>query len=136
MKPASNGAPAPELLLRFASIVGEKYAVTDPAVLEPLLVEGCGLYQGRSAMLLRPGSVGEVAAILMLANETGTPLVPQGGNTGLVGGQIPFHGEVLLSHPPQQNARDRSGPRPDLRGRRVLAKAQEAAAKVERLFPL
>jgi hypothetical protein len=43
MKPASNGAPAPELLLHFASIVGEKYAVTDPAVLEPLLVEGCGL---------------------------------------------------------------------------------------------
>ena len=48
-------------------------------------------------MLLRPGSVKEVQAILKLANETKTPLVPQGGNTGLVGGQIPFDGELILS---------------------------------------
>ena len=48
-------------------------------------------------MLLRPGSVAEVQAILKLANETKTPLVPQGGNTGLVGGQIPFDGELILS---------------------------------------
>ena len=97
MKSTSNRAPASELLSRFAAIVGEKYAVTDPAVLAPFLVEGRGLYHGRSAMLLRPGSVGEVAAVLKLANETGTPLVPQGGNTGLVGGQIPLDGEMILS---------------------------------------
>ncbi len=48
-------------------------------------------------MLLRPGSVAEVAAILKLANETRTPVVPQGGNTGLVGGQIPFDGELIVS---------------------------------------
>jgi FAD/FMN-containing dehydrogenase len=97
MKSTGNRAPATELLSRFAAIVGEKYAVIDPAVLAPFLVEGRGLYQGRSAMLLRPGSIGEVAAILKLANETGTPLVPQGGNTGLVGGQIPLDGEMILS---------------------------------------
>ena len=89
-------APSPDLLPRFAAIVGDKYAITDPAALEPFLVEGRGLYHGRSSMLLWPGSIGEVQAILKLANETKTPLVPQGGNTGLVGGQVPFNGEVLL----------------------------------------
>ena len=90
-------APSPDLLPRFAAIVGDRYAITDPAELEPYLVEGRGLYHGRSSMLLRPGSVGEVQAILKLANETKTPLVPQGGNTGLVGGQIPLDGELILS---------------------------------------
>jgi D-lactate dehydrogenase (cytochrome) len=78
-------APAPELLPRFAAIVGDKYAVTDPAALAPYLVESRGLYRGRSSFVLRPGSVGEVSAILKLANMTGTAIVPQGGNTGLVG---------------------------------------------------
>ena len=49
---------------------------------------------GSTPVVLRPGSVDEVAAILKLANETKTAIVPQGGNTGLVGGQIPHHGEV------------------------------------------
>ena len=48
-------------------------------------------------MVLRPGSVAEVSAVLKLANETKTAIVPQGGNTGLVGGQIPHHGEIVLS---------------------------------------
>ena len=58
MKSAGNRAPTSGLLSSFAAIVGEKYAVTDPDVLAPFLVEGRGFYQGRSAMLLRPGSVG------------------------------------------------------------------------------
>ena len=52
------------------------------------------LYHGHTPVVLRPGSVEEVSAILKLANETRTAIVPQGGNTGLVGGQIPHHGEV------------------------------------------
>src|SRR5258707_11384949 len=86
-----------ELTARFAAIVGEKYAITDPADQEPYLIEGRGLYRGSTPLVLRPGSVGEVAAILKLASETVTPIVPQGGNTGLVGGQIPHHGGVILS---------------------------------------
>src|SRR5664279_5365805 len=97
MNPPLGRAPSPELLPRFAAIVGDKYAITDPVALEPFLIEGRGIYHGRSAMLLRPGSVEEVAAVLKLANDTKTPLVPQGGNTGLVGGQIPFDGELLVS---------------------------------------
>src|SRR5206468_654416 len=86
-----------DLLSRFAQIVGERYAITDPAMQEPYLREMRDLYHGHTPMVLRPGSVAEVSAILKLANETRTPIVPQGGNTGLVGGQLPYNGEVLLS---------------------------------------
>ncbi len=138
MTSASNLAPAPELLARFASIVGEKYAATDPAVLEPFLVESRGLYHGRSAMLLRPSTVSEVTAILKLANETGTPLVPQGGNTGLVGGQIPLDGELILSLTRLNKIRevDPASNTMTCEAGVVLAKAQEAAANIDRLFPL
>src|SRR5882757_369097 len=88
---------SPDLLPRFAAIVGERYAITDPAAQEPYLIEMRDLYHGATPMVLRPGSTAEVAAILKLANDTGTAIVPQGGNTGLVGGQLPFNGEVLLS---------------------------------------
>ncbi len=86
-----------DLLARFTAIVGEKYAVTDPAAQQAYLVEMRDLYHGHTPVVLRPGSVDEVARILNLANETKTAIVPQGGNTGLVGGQIPLNGEVLLS---------------------------------------
>jgi len=131
-------APAPDLLPRFAAIVGDKYAITDPAALEPHLIEGRGLYHGRTAMLLRPGSVDEVVAILKLANETRTPLVPQGGNTGLVGGQIPFDGELILSLTRLDKIRevDAASNTMTCEAGVVLQKAQEAAANVDRLFPL
>src|SRR5260370_35277659 len=84
---------SPELIARFAAIVGEKYAITDPADQEPYLIEGRGLYRGSTPLVLRPGPVAEVAAILKLPDETATPIVPQGANTGLVGAQIPHHGQ-------------------------------------------
>src|ERR1700730_13194659 len=79
--PPSSAIPS-DVLARFAAIVGEKYALTDPAAPQGFLVEGRGLYRGRAPMVLRPGTVAEVAAIVALANETTTPIVPQGGNTG------------------------------------------------------
>ncbi len=131
-------APSPDLLPRFAAIVGDKYAITDPAVLEPFLIEGRGLYHGRTSMLLRPGSVAEVQAILKLANETKTPLVPQGGNTGLVGGQIPFDGELILSLTRLDKIReiDAASNTMTCEAGVVLAKAQDAATAADRLFPL
>ncbi|MBS0248314.1 MAG: FAD-binding oxidoreductase [Proteobacteria bacterium] len=131
-------SPAPELLSRFAAIVGDKYAVTDPNDLAPHLIEGRGLYQGRSAMMLRPGSTAEVAAILKLANETRTAIVPQGGNTGLVGGQIPFDGEIILSLGRLDKIReiDVQSNTMTCEAGVVLQKAQEAAAAADRLFPL
>src|SRR3569832_3024868 len=88
---------ASDLLARFVAIVGEKYAITDPQMQEPYLVEMRDLFHGQTPVILRPGSVEEVSHILKLANEAKTAIVPQGGNTGLVGGQIPHHNEVVLS---------------------------------------
>jgi D-lactate dehydrogenase (cytochrome) len=131
-------ALSPELIARFAGIVGERYAVTDPAEIAPYLTEERGLYHGRSPLVLRPGSVAEVAAILKLANETGTPIVPQGGNTGLVGGQTPHQGEVVLSLRRLDRIRevDPTGSTMTCEAGVVLIKAQEAAEAAGRLFPL
>ena len=129
---------SPDLLQRFAQIVGERYAITDPAMQEPYLKEMRDLYRGHSAMVLRPGSVAEVSAILKLANETRTALVPQGGNTGLVGGQIPHHGEIVLSLNRMDKIRE-----VDATSNTIIAEAgvslgrvREAAANVDRLYPL
>src|SRR4030088_1672423 len=78
---------SPELIARFRSIVGDKYAVTDAADIAPYLTEERDLFHGRSPLVLRPGSTAEVSAICRLGSEYRGALVPQGGNTGLVGGQ-------------------------------------------------
>jgi FAD/FMN-containing dehydrogenase len=131
-------ALAPELIARFAAIVGDKYAITDPAEQQPYLVEGRGLYRGTTPVVLRPGSVAEVAAIVKLAHETSTAIVPQGGNTGLVGGQISHDGEVVLSLTRLDRIRevDALSNTMTCEAGVVLAKAQEAAAAADRLFPL
>src|ERR1700704_1980390 len=131
-------AIAPDLLARFIALVGQKYAVTDPAEQEKYLVEGRNLYRGTSPAILRPGSVAEVAAILRLASETGTPIVPQGGNTGLVGGQIPRGGELVLALTRLDRIRevDATSNTMTCEAGVVLAKAQQAAAEADRLFPL
>src|ERR1700732_3506981 len=118
------------LLARFATIVGSKYVITDPAPQDPYLVEPRGPYHGCTPAVLRPGAVAEVAAILKLANETRTPLVPQGGNTGLVGAQIPHAGEFVLSLGRLDRIReiDPTSNTMTCEAGVVLVKAQEAAA--------
>ena len=127
-----------ELIARFAAIVGEKYAVIDPADIAPYLTEERMLYQGHSALVLRPGSTAEVAAICKLANETRTALVPQGGNTGLVGGQTPHHGEVVISLKRLDRVRelDVQSNTMTCESGVVLLNAQQKAADADRLFPL
>ena len=88
---------SPDLIAGFRQIVGDKYAVTDPADIAPYVTEERDLFHGHSPLVLRPGSTAEVSAICRLASERRIALVPQGGNTGLVGGQTPHHGEVVIS---------------------------------------
>ena len=130
-------ALSPDLLARFIAIVGQKYAVTAPQDQEPYLVEMRDLYHGRTPVVLRPGSVAEVVAILKLANETKTAIVPQGGNTGLVGGQIPHHGEVLLSLTRLDKIRevDPVSNTMTCEAGVTLQRAREAAANADRLYP-
>ncbi len=127
----------PSLLARFAAIVGEKYAITDPQAQAPYLIEQRNLYRGRSPVVLRPASVAEVAQILKLANETGTPVVPQGGNTGLVGGQVAFNGEIVLSLTRLDRIReiDPTSNTITCEAGVTLQRAREAAATADRLYP-
>src|ERR1700738_4114037 len=99
MKIIQPAAPplSPELIARFRKIVGDKYAVTDAADIAPYVTEERELFRGHSPLVLRPGSTAEISAICKLASENRIALVPQGGNTGLVGGQTPHHGEVVVS---------------------------------------
>jgi D-lactate dehydrogenase (cytochrome) len=123
---------------RFIDIVGGKHAITNPSEQESYLVEDRGLYRGHTPVVLRPGSESEVAAILRLATETTTPIVPQGGNTGLVGGQVPHSGEVLLALNRLDRIRDVDATSNTITCEAgvILAKVQDAAADVDRLFPL
>jgi FAD/FMN-containing dehydrogenase len=77
------------LLERFAEIVGAAHALTRAEDQAGYLREWRDRYVGKALAVLRPGSTDEVSRILALANEHGVGVVPQGGNTGLVGGQIP-----------------------------------------------
>jgi FAD/FMN-containing dehydrogenase len=132
--------PSAELLSRFIAVVGDKHAVTDPAEQEGYLVENRGLYHGCTPVVLRPGSTAEVSQILKLADETRTPIVPQGGNTGLVGGQTPSESgaEILLSLTRLDRIReiDPSSNTMTCEAGVILAKAQDAAEQANRLFPL
>jgi D-lactate dehydrogenase (cytochrome) len=132
----SAGADA-ALLARFAAIVGDKYAITDAGQQAPYLVEMRGLFRGTTPMVLRPSSVAEVSAILKLAGETATAIVPQGGNTGLVGGQIPHHNEIVLSLNRLDRIRevDAASNTITCEAGVTLQRAREAAAAVDRLYP-
>ena len=136
----TNALPSTDLIARFAAIVGAAHALTDQADIAPYLVESRGLYKGNAPLVLRPGSVAEVSQILKLASETGVAIVPQGGNTGHVAGQIPRTGaaDIVLSLQRLNRIRDI-----DPVGNVIVADAgciladiQKAAEAHDRLFPL
>src|SRR4030088_12335 len=88
---------SPELIARFKSIVGDKYAVTDASDIAPYVTEERNLFHGYSPLVLRPGSTAEVSAICKLASEYRIALVPHGGNTAKVDHHRPHNGEVVIS---------------------------------------
>lgn len=132
--------PPPDLIARFAAIVGPAHALTDPEDQAPFLTEWRRLWYGRTPVVLQPGSVEEVAAICRLATETGTPIVPQGGNTGLVGGQVPDETghEIVLSLSRLNRIRevDALGNTMTVEAGVILETVQNAADEADRLFPL
>src|SRR5215217_7162920 len=130
--------PPPELIAKFRAVVGDKYAVTDAADIEAYVTEERNLFHGRSPLVLRPGSTAEVAAICKLASEHRIALVPQGGNTGLVGGQTPHNGEVVVSLRRLDKIRDIDVASNTMicEAGVVLQIAQQRASEFDRLFPL
>lgn len=136
----SNTAITDDLLERFIAIVGEKHVLRTPDELAPHLVENRGLYHGASPLLLRPGSTEDVSAILKLASETGTAIVPQTGNTGLVGAQTPRagHHDIIVSLDRMNRIRE-VDPVANIivvDGGCILESVHQAAEQADRMFPL
>ena len=131
-------ALTPDLIARFQAIVGPQHALTDPDLQLPYMREWRDMYEGRASIVLRPGSTEEVSQILALAHAHGIPVVPQAGNTGLVGGQMPMRGEILLSVARLKRVRalDAAGYTMTVEAGLTLAEVQAAAERVNRLFPL
>lgn len=127
-------------LALMAEIVGDAHALFDRDRQLPYLRELRGLYHGAAALVLRPGSTREVADIVSIADDAGIGIVPQGGNTGLVGGQTPSTDatQVVLSLSRLNSVRnvDAAGGTMIVEAGVTLAEAQAAAERAGRLFPL
>jgi len=131
---------SPELREKFTQLVGSANALFEPDRTASYLVEPRGLFGGSTPLVLRPSSTGEVAEIMKLASKTGTAIVPQGGNTGLVGGQQPDRSgnQVIVSLSRLNKIR-----KIDLSANQIIAEAgvilqnlQQAAEEAGRFFPL
>jgi FAD/FMN-containing dehydrogenase len=85
------------LIEALAAVVGERNVLTDDDLRAPFETDWTRRYSGRAAAVVRPGSTAEVAAVVKACAGAGTRIVPQGGNTGLVGGGVPRDGEIVLS---------------------------------------
>ena len=81
----------------FRRLLGVSAVVTDPDDLVPYNTDWMKKYKGRSRLALRPKTTEQVAEIMKYCNERSLAVVPQGGNTGLVGGSIPLFDEIVLS---------------------------------------
>jgi FAD/FMN-containing dehydrogenase len=126
-----------DLYARLADILGPRCHATDAETLAPYLREWRGRYQGQSPFLAMPQSTEEVAAIVRACADAGASITPQGGNTGLVGGQIP-NGEVLLSTKRMNRIRSVDAANDSLVAEAgvILSAVQNQASESDRLFPL
>jgi FAD/FMN-containing dehydrogenase len=128
------------LIERLKSIVGPGAWETEPDALQPFLTEWRDVYHGATPIMVSPDSAEKVAAVVETCREFRTPIVPQGGNTGLCGGAIPNPQEpqVLLSLSRMNKIRSMA---PDdhsmvAEAGVTLYEIQQAAAKADRFFPL
>ncbi len=132
--------PDASLLNAIRSIVGDKGILTDPVDTAAYSEDWRRLYRGRTAAVIRPGNTEELAAVVRLCAETGTPIVPQGGNTSMVGGAVPAEdgSELILSTARLNRIRDLDPVDMTLtiEAGVTLKAAQMAAAEAGCLLPL
>ncbi len=130
-------APSPVALDRLKAAAGEGGWSEDPDRIAPKLIEWRGRWKGETPLLLLPRTVDEVAALIRICAEERVAVTPQGGNTGLVAGQIP-QGEVLLSLERMRAVRevDAGGDVMVVEAGATLAAVHQAAAQAGRRFPL
>jgi FAD/FMN-containing dehydrogenase len=134
---ADTAVPSTAVLAALKAIVGPKGWIDEPDRLEPYLTEERGRFRGRCAVVVRPANTAEVAAVVRICAEARIPIVPQGGNTGLVGGAVPAGGIVIaadrLNRIRELDAINRTV---TVEAGVILSDLQAAAAAAGALFPL
>jgi FAD/FMN-containing dehydrogenase len=129
-----------ELTERLSSLLGPAGWLTNPADTAPFLTDWRGNYAGKALGIARPATTEEAAAVVKLCSEYSHPMVPQGGNTGMVGGGIPDasgHAVVICTQRMNRiRAIDPAGNTIIAEAGCILANLQSAAQDQDRLFPL
>jgi len=125
------------LVQALKAALGDKAVLTDAVDLAPALEEERGLYHGTSPALVRPANTEQVSKIVRICAEHDTPVVPQGGNTGLVGGGVP-DGAVVISFNRMNKilSVDPVNLTMEVEAGAILADVQAAAADAGAYFPL
>ena len=130
----------PSLSEQLREIVGAAYVLTDPAEIQSFVTDWRGRYRGQAQCVVRPANTAEVAAVVKLCAQAGTPIVPQGGNTSLCGAATPdAAGQAVLLSLSRLNriaAVDAKNNTISVGAGCTLIAVQEAARAVDRLFPL
>jgi D-lactate dehydrogenase (cytochrome) len=121
---------------QIKAAVGSRGWIADPGDQEPYLLEARRLYRGATRLVVRPASTAEVAAVVRICAKAQLPIVPQGGNTGLVGGGVPSkdgHNIVLaLGRMNRIRAIDPVNFTMTVEAGCILAHLQQAAAEADR----
>jgi len=124
----------------LVAIVGAERVGSSPEAKAPFLTDWRGRYTGDALAVVHPGSTEEVAAVLAMCAQRGVSVVPQGGNTGLCGGATPLPGSrsivVNVSRLNRVRALDAANHTLIAEAGCTLVAIQEAAAGIDRLFPL
>jgi FAD/FMN-containing dehydrogenase len=128
------------VLKRIQAVLGDKGWSDDPAEIAPYLIDRRENYRGRTPLLARPKTAREVAEVVRICTRAGVPVVPQGGNTGLVGGAVPSEegNEIVLCLSRMNRIRriDAENGTITAEAGCLLAEVQKAAAAADRLLPL
>ena len=128
------------LIDELKSIVGPSGWTSDPDELLPHLTEWRDVYHGETLLMVSPGNTEQVAALIRACAAGNTAVIPQGGNTGLCGGEIPDEsGQQVLLSLSRMNAIRSVSPNDFsmiVEAGCILADAQAAARQAERFFPL
>jgi len=129
-----------DAIASLARIIGARNVLTDPADFAGAMEEPRGLFHGKARALVRPASTAEVSALLSFCHRERLAVVPQGGNTGLVGGQTPDESgaQIILSLQRLDKVREIDVVTDTMivEAGVTLARAQAAAEGAGRLFPL
>ena len=86
-----------ELVRRLKGVVGDTHVLQTTDLTAGYSTDWTGRFRGQTPLVVRPADTDQVARALTLLADAGLEIVPQGGNTGLVGGSVPLHGEAVLS---------------------------------------